>query len=186
MKTKIDVPCFRDAALLMPAGADRDLVIKIATIYYEENGGLDLDMRLEGLRRSLAMFWKVHEDQVAARDSNPPRNMREYLSADNRFDRVSKSRDALWNAAFRFAREEIFRSEGRTAFTPEWAADRPKAAPAPQPEPQAAAEPTTETAPAATPAAEEPVYMDSVTVAEVSTPITLEELRPQAVASNVA
>ena len=78
---------------------------------------------MAGVQRSLELIWAMQEAQLAAQRApgtapEAPKSVREQLRLENQLDRLSRSHEALWEKAFSFAREAMFRETRKRLATP--------------------------------------------------------------------
>jgi uncharacterized coiled-coil DUF342 family protein len=123
MANKNDGITVRQAAAMMPAGPDREALHTRARGYFEENGGPWLEKRIAGAQRAMELIWAAQEAQLTALRApgavaEAPKSLREQLRLENQLDRLARSLEALWETAFRFAREAIFRETRKRLATP--------------------------------------------------------------------
>ena len=123
MTNKIDKPTVRQAAEMMPAGPDRDALHARARELYDAGHGPFIERRIAAVQRSLEMIWAAQEAQQKASPGQPLVQAREHLRYENQLDRLYRSHEALWEDAFKQAREAIFRESRKRLATPVFEAD---------------------------------------------------------------
>jgi hypothetical protein len=123
MTTKIDAPTVRQAAEMMPAGPDREALHARAREFYDAGHGPFIEKRIAAVQRALEMIWSAQESQQTANPGQPPVNAREHLRYENQLDRLYRGHDALWEQAFKSAREAIFRESRKRLATPVYEVD---------------------------------------------------------------
>lgn len=113
MRTNDDTLTRRQAAELMPAGADRDWLFKFAGDYFYERHGGVIEQRIEDSLASLAHYRAMHREDAQQRPDEPPRGMREVLRLNSQLDRALKWHAALWEEAFVQARRAFINQHER-------------------------------------------------------------------------
>lgn len=123
MTARHDKPTVRRAAQMMPPGPDRDALFARAGQIFAGGPGPFLEKRIAAVQRALEMIWAAQEAQYKADPAQPPAQAREHLRYENQLDRLNRAHDALWEDAFRDAREELFRLTGKRTATPIYEVD---------------------------------------------------------------
>jgi hypothetical protein len=123
MQNHIDKPTVRQAAEMMPAGPDREALHARAREFYDAGQGPFIERRIAAVQRSLEMIWAAQEAQQKAAPGQPLVQAREHLRYENQLDRLYRSHDALWEDAFKSAREAIFRESRKRLATPVYEVD---------------------------------------------------------------
>jgi hypothetical protein len=123
MTTRIDKSTVRQAAEMMPAGPDREALHARAREFYDAGHGPFIERRIAAVQRALEMIWAAQEAQFKADPGQPPVQAREHLRYENQLDRLYRSHDALWEDAFKLAREALFRETRKRLATPVYEAD---------------------------------------------------------------
>jgi hypothetical protein len=123
MTTKIDKPTVRQTAEMMPPGPDREALHARAREFYDAGHGPFIERRIVAVQRSLEMIWAAQEAQQKASPGQPPVHAREHLRYENQLDRLYRSHEALWEQAFKSAREAIFRATRKRLATPIYEVD---------------------------------------------------------------
>jgi hypothetical protein len=108
---------------MMPAGPDREALHARAREFYDAGPGPFIERRIAAVQRSLDMIWAAQEAQQKASSGQPPVHAREHLRYENQLDRLYRSHEALWEQAFKSAREAIFRATRKRLATPIYEVD---------------------------------------------------------------
>lgn len=131
MSSKPDVPTVRQCAEFMLQGPDRDAMFRFAREYFEAHDGPEHEERVAGLARAAQRYERLHEQQDAEADGEPPRGMRDYLSATRELGKREILLKNLWEESYRCARGRFWRENKRLPFEQVWPWDEKPAPKAP-------------------------------------------------------